>query len=482
MNTNASANLIPQHPNQDSKETRRTIVLLLLALVFLIISASLGGILFASSAGFEPTTVWAKLRSLTLSREKLLQGESDNRINIVLLGMGGVGHDGATLTDTIIFASVRPSDNQVALLSIPRDLQVNIPNYGYYRINSVNAYAERDNPGSGGETSSNMVAQILNQPVHYYLRVDFKAFEEIVNTIGGINVNVERDFYDPFYPDDNFGYAPITFKAGAQLMNGERALQFVRSRHGTNGEGNDFARARRQQKVLFSLKERLLSFDILLRPKRIRGILESLDNHVQTNIAFWEGMRFANMLKNINTEKIRSLVFDSSPEGILRESNYNGAFVLEPKSGNWDEARAIAENLLDPSFSLPTPTPSAKLSIPPPTPAPLPSPIPPLSSTLPFIELQNGTYVNGLASRVAARLESKGFEVASLGNASIRDVKTTIVYDLTGGTKTIEFEQLLTELKAIKGEGEPLHILGKGELDFLIILGQDAVSNSRNSQ
>ena len=467
----------------EPKENRRVIFLLLGALIFLIVSASIGGMLFASSAGFTPAKIFAKLRSLTLSKEKMLKGEKDDRVNILLLGMGGVGHDGALLTDTMIFTSLRPSDGTVAMLSIPRDLQVEIPSYGYRRINSVNSYAELENSGSGGMATANLVSNILTQPIHYYLRVDFEAFKEIVDTIDGIEVNVGRAFYDPFYPDENFGYEPVSFEAGPQTMNGKRALQFVRSRHGTNGEGNDFARARRQQQVLFALKERLLSFDVLLRPKRIQSILESLQDHIQTDIAFWEGMRLAKLLRHIDGSKIVSRVLDASDEGVLQERNYNGAFVLEPKGGNWDEIRAIAANVFSPATPSPQPSPPGGEG------GTLKSPLPKgegaptavgagegtQKASAPIVEIQNGTFTLGLASKIATILEAQGFNPASIGNATLRDVDETIVYDLTGGQKKEEFAKLREILKARDGEGEPLHLLSQGKLDFLVILGANSV-------
>ncbi|MBI2552001.1 LCP family protein [Candidatus Uhrbacteria bacterium] len=475
-------------------ESRRTVALLIAALFFLIVSATIGGMLFVSAAGFTPSKVFAKIRSLTLAREKALQGEDADRVNILLLGMGGVGHEGATLTDTIVVASIRPSDTQVGLLSIPRDLQIKIPGYGYGRINTVNAYTERDSPGTGAAQTARIISEILDQPIHYYIRVDFAAFKKIIDTGGGIEVNVEQSFYDPFYPDDNFGYAPVSFEKGVQTMNGERALQFVRSRHGTGGEGNDFARARRQQKILLALKDRLLSFDVLLRPKRIKAIIESLKDHIQTNIALWEGLRFANLLKNIDPAKIKSQVLDSSPEGLLRERNYNGAFVLEPKDQTWGEVRSLAAQIFEEN-------PPAKSSIySPPTP-PLP-PLPPTPSLsppraggehetispplgggargglvitdTPTVEIQNGTYITGLAARTAEKLEGLGFNPVGLGNSATRDVATTVIYDLAAGKKPADFEKLKTLLKAVAGEGEPLHIISKERLDFLIILGANA--------
>lgn len=339
------------------RESRRILVLLIFSLIFLIVAATLGGFIFTSSAGFSPGTIIAKLRSLTAARDKMLQGEENERINVLLLGMGGAGHDGATLTDTIIFASVRPprdksfrSDAQVGkvgLLSIPRDLQVVIPKIGYGRINAVNAYAERDNPGGGASASAEVVSKVLGQPIHYYLRVDFQAFKEIIDTVGGIEVEVERTFVDTQYPDENFGYRTVSFEKGRQRMSGTRALEFVRSRHGSNGEGNDFARSRRQQKVLLALKERLISFDVLLRPQRIKSIVESLSAHIQTNIVFWEGVRFVKLLKNIDDSAVTSHVLDDGPQGILQARQSNGAFVLEPKDGTWTAVREIAAQLLE---------------------------------------------------------------------------------------------------------------------------------------
>lgn len=333
-------------PSDETREGRRTLLFLVLALLFLVISSSIGGYVFASTAGFKPGTIWARLRTLTLSRDKMLKGEPDDRINVLLLGMGGGNNEGPTLTDTLIFASIRPSDGKVGLLSIPRDLQVLIPKYGYRKINHINALAEAEAPGSGAQAATDMVSQILDQSIHYFLRVDFKAFTEIIDEVGEVEVNVERSFVDLQYPDDEFGFERVEFKAGKQRMDGERALKYARSRHGGGGEGNDFARAARQQKVLLALKDRLLSFDMLLRPGRIKNISASLSSHIQTNIAFGEGMRFAKLLRHMESGAIVNRVLDASPDGLLVERTYNGAFVLEPQSGTWNEIREVAAELL----------------------------------------------------------------------------------------------------------------------------------------
>lgn len=465
----------PKPPPKE--ESAKVLLLLGGALLFLIIAAAVGGFIFASSAGIKPGTLLARLKGLTLAREKLLQGENSDRINVLLLGMGGAGHEGATLTDTIILASIRPSDTKIALLSIPRDLQVLIPNYGYRRINAVNAYAELNTQSSGGSETSKLISELLDEPIPYYLRVDFTAFKEIINTVGGIEVDVERTFYDPFYPDENFGYAPVSFEAGPQRMDGERALKFVRSRHGTGGEGNDFARAKRQQKVLLALKARLLSLDVLLRPKRINAILNSLENHLQTNISFWEGMRFAQLIRDIDLSLIVSRVLDASPQGLLRERNYNGAFVLEPKDPTWSQVRKLAEQLFEENAAVSTSLEETTAALQTPQPETTKLAAQALNEpekNLPLVEVQNGTFVNGLAARVAEKLEALNFNVISLGNAPVRDVQNTVIYDLSAARYPEKFAELKKELQAIDGEGEPLNILRKGNLDFLVILGANA--------
>ena len=501
-----SSSLLPPH-DEEPQENRRVVFFLCIALLFLIISASVGGLLFASSAGFKPGTILARLRSLTLAGEKMLRGESDDRANILLLGMGGPGHDGATLTDTMMLLSIRPSDHTVGLLSIPRDLQVKIPGYGYRKINSVNAYAEETHPGTGSSAAAAVVSDMLGQPIHYYLRVDFQAFKELIATVGGIDVDVAQTFYDPLYPDNNFGYAPVAFEAGQEHMNGDRALQFVRSRHGTSGEGNDFARARRQQKTLLALKERLLSFDVLLRPQRIKTIMDSLTSHLQTDIVFWEGVRLARIAKEVDLSHIINRVLDTSPDGVLVEHNYDGAFVLETKTGTWDEVRAVAAHLLEqtPIKNVVILNPDASgrgeesrgIARPPspvgsglisdrvssgssrdgeaPSIGGQASPTLPLVHDQPIIEIQNGTFTVGLAARTAAHLEELGFNPASIGNASLRNVEKTIVYDLTGGKKSEAFKKLKNTLQAIPGIGEPLHLISQSKLDFLVILGKNAM-------
>ena len=141
-----------------------------------------------------------KLRHLIPSVDKQLKGEENDRVNVLLLGMGGQGHDGPYLTDTMMLASVKPSTKQVALMSIPRDLVAPVSNW--QKINSINAYAEQKTPGSGGEATSQAMSELLQTPIDYYVRVDFNGFAKIIDEFGGIEVNVENTLDDYSYPID----------------------------------------------------------------------------------------------------------------------------------------------------------------------------------------------------------------------------------------------------------------------------------------
>ncbi|MBU2595702.1 LCP family protein, partial [Patescibacteria group bacterium] len=177
---------------------------------------------------------------------KKLQGEGDGRINILLLGIGGPGHDGADLTDTMMVVSVDPINKTVAMLSIPRDLWVKIPGNGESKINAVHSYGEQNKKkfGDGPTVSKQIVSQILDLPIHYYARMDFEGFKKLVDQVGGIEIKVEKDIVDPYYPDDRTG-KNITYRVreGEQHMDGAQALKYARSRYTTS----DFDRARRQQ-------------------------------------------------------------------------------------------------------------------------------------------------------------------------------------------------------------------------------------------
>ena len=278
--------------------------------------------------------------------DSIIQGAPTDRINILLLGKGGLGHEGPHLTDTIILASIKPSTEEIALVSIPRDLVVWQDQYQWRKINHANSFGEELNPGKGGVFASKIIGRTLQQPIHYYITVDFNGLVQIVDILGGLKIDVKQEFTDSSYPTDDFLTTTISFEKGKQTMDGEQVLQFVRSRHGTNGESNDFARARRQQLVLESLKDQALSLGLIFKPSKINALLKTVDQNIQTDLTNDEISTFAGMVNKFENTDVSRLVLDDSPQGLLRSLiTSEGAWVLTPRHGSFSEIAFAVEHV-----------------------------------------------------------------------------------------------------------------------------------------
>jgi LCP family protein required for cell wall assembly len=215
--------------------------------IFLIILFSLSGKILSSGndgflSGIKHSYLLRQIVNIVAPSEKYLVGEQDDRINFILLGMGGAGHSGPYLTDTIILASFKPSTKQASIISIPRDMIVPIDSQNYRKINSVYTIGKQNGEG-GGEFTKKVISETLGLPVHYFVAVDFAGFVEIIDAIDGIEVTVDRSFTDHQFPTEDYKYQKVSFEEGEQKMDGITSLKFARSRHGNNGEGSDFARS-----------------------------------------------------------------------------------------------------------------------------------------------------------------------------------------------------------------------------------------------
>ncbi len=440
----------------------------------------------ADASAYDPVTLKPRrvsflqtVKNYIFKSDKVLAGESDDRVNILLLGMGGVGHDGPFLTDTNIIVSLKPSAKQVALISVPRDLGANIPGHGIYKINFANAYGEAKTSGSGGELARAVFAKTFSLDIPYYIRVDFKAFEDLVNAVGGITIDVARSFTDNEFPGSNNSFNPISFTAGAQTMSGERALQYARSRHGNNGEGSDFARSKRQQQVLAALKGRLLSFGTYSNPAKIQQMLSSLASHVTTNLNFGQIMYLASLAREMN-DGAKTLVLDNSPDGLLVSYfGIDGAFLLAPKTGNFDEINSAIKNVFGENSPVGAVT---TRSI---APAQADRPV----FAVAKIEIQNGTWRAGLAAQYQALLEAKGFTVTSVGNSVKRPLDKTALYIVNQSAPSEIISNLEKELNTKASASLPdwlmenydapdtssteIGLKHRPDTDILIILGED---------
>lgn len=323
---------------------------------------------------FKTSGMYPFLFQLIFNRGVELK-QTDNRINILILGIGGGTHDGPNLTDTIILASLDPQNNKVNLISIPRDLWMPELNGEFKKINS--AYADGESKGKGGglvETEA-VVGKVTGQEIDYGVRIDFAGFVKAVDIVGGLDVNVDNAFDDYTYPisgkeDDSCGNSPldiqqfiatvsaetdiqqkfacryrhIHFDKGLNHMNGETALEFVRSRHAVlEVEQSDFARSKRQEKVIKAFKDKILSAQILINPIKIYSLYNVLKGSIDTDIKQGEFDDFIRLAEKMRTAKIQSISIDTGNEEIQRSgllinppisSTYNYAWVLVPRAGN----------------------------------------------------------------------------------------------------------------------------------------------------
>lgn len=320
--------------------------MLILAMSFFIVGASI--LVFKNDvmAIFNPVSIVSSISSVNLK-------ETDGRTNILLLGSDKRAKTATAnaLTDTILVASIGRVENDVILLSLPRDLWIKSPQGYYSKINAVYA-------NGGGEEMTQVVEGVLGLPIHYYAVIDFEIFKETVDILGGIEVNVENGFTDNYYPVEGKENAPlseryetITFTEGLQTMDGETALKFARSRKGNNLEGTDFARSARQQKVIMAIKDKALSVNTLMNPAKIKELYESYSQNVDTSMTLTDIQNFYLLSQQINIESVTSIVLDdrsAADEGGLLYAPedatlYGGAYVLLPKAGDFSQLHAYVQ-------------------------------------------------------------------------------------------------------------------------------------------
>ena len=446
------------------KITSYVIAILVIALVFSgkIIMSSQGASSWISGFGFLNN-----IRHLVPSADKQLIGEENDRINIVLLGYGGAGHDGAYLTDTIMLASLKPSTKQVALVSVPRDLTA--PASGWRKINSVNAFAEKENPGSGGAATTNAIAELFQIPITYYVSIDFNGFERMIDEIGGVDINVENSFDDytyPIYgqennPDYYSRFQHLHFDTGWKHMDGSLALKYARSRHAFGPEGSDFARARRQQLLIEAVKEKLLSRQTLLNPVVLGKLLTEFNKDVSTNLNTWEIIKLWSNFKDVKREQIINKVLSNAPDGLLVSSTgQDGAYILTPRSGNFSEIDTMVQTIFESN------TQETVKTI-----------VNPINDNA-KVFIANGTWVSGLASKTSSTLAEYNFKVVGASNAVERNYEQSVVYDLSAGAKNdslIALKKLTGATQAFNSpEWLKQYQTGNNESDFLLILGTDA--------
>jgi len=286
-----------------------------------------------------------------VSKQKLPERGKEKRINILLLGKATPDYPGSNLTDTIILASINPKTYQSSLLSVPRDLYVRIPDTkSYTKINAVYVHGlKQGGHQKGMELLKEVLDDVLDQPVDYYVMVNFSAFTQAVDLIGGVDVEVEENIYDNRYPAPGYAYQTFEIDKGRHHLDGETALKYVRVRHNAGG---DFGRARRQQQVLEAVKKDFFAKrGVRDGMKFFNEILKVVQENVKADIPFRDYLPFLILVKNVNIHQTVNKVLENSQEGLLEAyrpvMGRVRAYTLRPRAGNYYEIRRVAENMFD---------------------------------------------------------------------------------------------------------------------------------------
>lgn len=377
---------------------------------------------------------------------------AQGRINILLLGIDQRPQErGYYRTDTMIVLTVDPSTGDVGMLSLPRDLWVMIPGQGEARINTAHVYGDLNKyPGGGPGLAKETVAQLLGQPIHYYMRINFEGFRKIIEEIGCIDIDVPRDINDPTFPDDNYGYDPFFIAAGRHCMDATTALKYARTRHADS----DFGRMDRQQQVILAIKDKVLDTGQLPRLiSRAPALLSALTESFQSDLPPGQLITMANLARRLNTDNMRQLVFDRTMAvGTITST---GASVLLPQM---DVIGPAVDAFFNPSPA-PTPTPIADLAI-----------RDQLALEQARVAVLNGSSDPELGRLAAEWLTSQGYNVAGFAEADRNDyVQTQII---VGNDKPFTVRQLVDRLAIGDGNIRPSTSANQS-VDIQLILGAD---------
>jgi len=388
----------------------------------------------------------------------LLNGEGDGRVNILLLGKGGNNHPGGDLTDSILIASIDPLGKEASLLSIPRDLYVKVPNYWSMKINAVYSTGKQraisvneDDTEAAEKAGIKLLEGIIETnigiPINYYMMVNFDAFQETVDAVGGIDITVAEPLYDYVQAWDNGGN-PLLAAKGLQHFNGKKALLYARSR----SSSSDFARGERQREVVVGIKDKVLKLGTFSNPLTVTKLLDAIGNNVTTSLSLGEIMRLYEISKTIQTSSITSLGFTDEPNVLVKTANINGQSVVVPRRGQADfsEIQSFVRNAMRDGF---------------------------LKNENATIAVLNGTNVDGLATKRADELKSYGYNVILVDEAPTADYASTVLIDYSAGlkkyTKRYLEQRLKTAAVASAGGIDPLDY----KADIVIIVGNNENTN-----
>jgi LCP family protein required for cell wall assembly len=395
-----------------------------------------------------------------------LKGEDSGRVNILLAGNSAddAGHDGADLTDSIMIMSVDTKNNQAFLISIPRDLYVQIPGTtGHQKINyayvagKANNFSQDGYPSGGMGELESVVSQDFGIPIDYYALVNYTSLKQSVDAVGGIDVTIKsndpRGLYDPSI--DYATHGPLVkLTNGVHHLNGEMALDLARARGDSARSygfaASDFERTNNQRDMLIALKTKAVSAGVLSNPAKLSSLSDAIGNNVKTDFNLSEVHRLYDLVKNINGANIKSFSLNNvNGKNLLANStSRDGQSILIPAAGvdDYSGVQSFLQQLLSSD---------------------------PIVQEGAQIVLLNATATAGLASQQRTKLVADHYQVAAVGNAATQATTTIIQTSPGSDPKTLAALQKRFGKTAVVTTTNPY--AGAYNADFIVLLGNDQV-------
>ncbi len=376
-----------------------------------------------------------------------------SRVSILIMGLDygdwSADRNGPSRTDSMILFTIDPQAKTAAIISIPRDLWVDVPGFGYNKINTAYFLGESYKlPGGGPALAVKTVEQLLGVPIQYYAQIDFYTFVDFIDAIGGIDVNVPKKIrLDPLGPGNVF-----ILSAGPHHLDGMKALAFARNRHTKDG---DIDRSRRQQLVIMAVRDKLLSpanFPTMMA--RAPQMYQSLQGGVRTNLSLEDVLRLTMLVDQIPRNDIQQVVIDYSMASLgMVVQNGQALSILQPIPGKIRELRDqifLGED---------APGPLAKGSL-----------LDLMGQENPTISLLNGSHTADLTDKTAAYFRSLGFTVVHEGTASQHSSVTRVVAS-RGLPYSLKY---LQQLFNFTSSSQIIYSNAKDpQADLVILLGDD---------
>lgn len=387
-----------------------------------------------------------------LSTDALKPWSGAERVSILLLGIDhrqDCEEDGPAHTDSMMVLTIDPVGLSASVLSLPRDLWVEIPNVGLDRINQAHYFGDLyEYPGGGPGLAMETVSAFLGIPLNYYVTVNFDAFIEVVDLIGGITIEVPETIDDLSYPDSCYGIDPFYIEAGTHRLDGTQALKYARTRATFGG---DVDRAGRQQAVVLATRDQILRLNML--PQLIAQsprLWQTLQDNVRTNLTLDEGLQLALLMQDIPAESINTAVIDYNY--VYNETTPDGRQVLVP---NRDAIRQLRNEIFTPP-AIPTPVIADLPAL--------------MREEKARIALYNGTAVFGLAAATQEYLQKFGLTITEIGNADSATYRTTQIIDYGDHSGTTRY---ITQLMDVPPLNTSQGSKAEGDFDVLVIIGDD---------